>query len=105
MAYHWRNGLYFQRLANGSVLITSQPDLQSPASVIGEVPPAEWASIVAAVTPAGENSFTHKAAEDLHSGLTPREADALAVCLCAKDAQPNVYCPIHGAAATGRSLR
>jgi hypothetical protein len=34
-----------------------------------------------------------------------READALPVCRCPKDGVPNVYCEVHGAAATGRSLR
>ena len=34
-----------------------------------------------------------------------RQADALPVCVCPADGMPNAFCPIHGAQATGRSLR
>lgn len=34
-----------------------------------------------------------------------RQADALSGCTCPCDGMPNAFCPIHGAQATGRSLR
>ena len=42
---------------------------------------------------------------ELEARLTMREPDALPVCVCPADGMPNAFCPIHGAAATGRGLR
>lgn len=57
--FHWREGWYFQRQPDGGVAI-SQAELKIALSV----PVAEWASIVASMTAAGENAETFKAALD-----------------------------------------
>jgi len=45
--YHWRDGWYFMRLADGAVRIRRVGDTAVLAQAI--IPPDEWASIVAAV--------------------------------------------------------
>lgn len=57
--FHWRNGIYFDRLPDGSVSITGVADA---------IPAAEWASIVAAVSKAGETGETYRAALKFHNG-------------------------------------
>lgn len=63
--YHLKDGLFFQRTANGGVLITKKnADGRSGYDII--VPASEWASVVAAVSARGENGQTHGDALDLH---------------------------------------
>lgn len=49
--FHWTNGVYFKRNADGSVRLRVNRD---DADVVTEnIPPAEWASIVAHVSDGG----------------------------------------------------
>jgi hypothetical protein len=63
--FHWRDETYFQRLTDGSVLITKR---SGPRRGIEIIPPSEWASIVAHVSTWGESAESHKAALDYHNG-------------------------------------
>ena len=71
--YHWNDGWFFQRLDFGIVRILKFPsasvDFDAPASealVIADIPPHEWASIVAHMSAHGENSEGFEAAERFH---------------------------------------
>lgn len=71
--YHWRDNWFFKRLADGSVRIwklraigENIPDPNTLAAA--DIPPAEWASIIAAVSAAGETGETYHAAFALHEG-------------------------------------
>lgn len=61
LGFHVRHGLYFKRMAGGSVLVTC-------AAFSFQVSAAEWASVVAAVSEDGEDAGTHQAALRLHNG-------------------------------------
>ncbi len=61
-AFHWRDGWYFSRTESGDVMIEPGTDHE----VV--VPAAEWASVVASVTPTGDTAETHSEAVRLHSG-------------------------------------
>jgi len=61
-AFHWRDGWYFSRTESGDVMIEPGTDHE----VI--VPAAEWASIVASVTPKGDTAETYGDAVRLHDG-------------------------------------
>lgn len=75
MAFHWKDGWYFERIEqddrhpkDGTVRIYhiepgTRPEI---ADVDIEIDPASWASIVASVTPKGENTYTFRMAETLH---------------------------------------
>jgi len=66
--YHWRDGVCFQRsqVSEGEVQIEI-PDLDDPNKVQTLfIPPAEWASIVAAVCCEGENAERYREALALH---------------------------------------
>ena len=64
-AYHWRDNWYFTRTADDSVWISK---LLGGNKVSAKIPRAEWASIVAAVSAAGETGETYHAALALHDG-------------------------------------
>lgn len=59
MAFHYRDGWYFERLEDGSVRITHPdgPGVNSEPEEF-DIDPDSWASIVAAVTPVGDNAET-----------------------------------------------
>ena len=59
--FHWRDGWYFSRMKDGDVLMEN-----APLRVV--IPAAEWASIVASVTPTGDTAETYSEAVRLHSG-------------------------------------
>ena len=67
--FHWRDGWYFRRLENGTVHVehVAPPDrgLKEPDMQF-DIPPNEWASIVAAVSAQGETGETYKASTELH---------------------------------------
>ncbi len=66
--FHWSRGMYFRRLQDGAVEITQTKDGGKTDEVEWqrEIPPSEWASIVAAVSHRGETDDTHRAALDFH---------------------------------------
>lgn len=83
--FHWANGIYFARVAELAHKFTGGVRLRhirkelialdgvqevphSEQEVCSEffIPAAEWASIVAAVTPEGDNATTYRMACGLH---------------------------------------
>jgi hypothetical protein len=81
--FHLKEGWFFERLSDGSVMVTKRKDagMESPIITRMIVPPEEWASVVASVSAGNEFNGRWKAALDFHSGLTPRAADG-AYCEC-----------------------
>ena len=65
--FHWQHGWYFKRLEDGEVRVIVDGDKGNPI-VQAAIPAAEWASIVASVTPQGDNAETYQQATDLHGG-------------------------------------
>lgn len=73
--FHWKNGWYFRRLADGAVEIRKYDESQRttrawgvPLSAIATIPAAEWASIVSAVAPDGGKAEEYQAALATHAG-------------------------------------
>lgn len=66
--FHWRDGWFFERMPDGSVMITKRKDagLESPIITREIIPPGEWASIVASVSIKGENDRRWYTALDFH---------------------------------------
>lgn len=79
MAFHWRNGWYWTRLADGSVEVRNHGDFDkhSPNCAPGDgrvtliIPPNEWASIVASVSKDGETSESYNGTLAFHTGKLP----------------------------------
>lgn len=75
--FHWRDGWYFKRGADGTVVMrhdskeTHRPDAEAL------IPPNEWASIVASVCASGETAETYDAATRLHAGTLPQLRELL----------------------------
>ena len=77
--FHWRDNLFFKRLDDGSVQITTkiEPnkyDHETQQSIRYEmirhqyiIPPNEWASIIASVSLCGETSEKYCTSVDFHS--------------------------------------
>ncbi len=65
MSYHARDGLFFERLADGSVRVTVRDgDVQRFAAVL---PPETWASVLAQVSARGETYDTWNEARQYHT--------------------------------------
>lgn len=69
--YHWRDGVYFQRQQTNE----GEVEIEIPGGQDGEtfhyfIPPAEWASIVAAVCAEGDNAERYAEALKLHMERT-----------------------------------
>lgn len=75
--FHLKEGWFFERLSDGSVMVTKRKDAGSESPIITRmiVPPNEWASVVASVSAGGELNGRWKSALDFHSGLTMCPAD------------------------------
>ena len=58
--FHWREGWYFKRLEDGSVRVRVK-------RLLVTIPPNEWGSIVASVSPRGDTATTYAAAMRLHN--------------------------------------
>lgn len=65
-AFHVKDGLYFERLEDGTVLLTTPPINGTGESF--EIEPSAWASVVASVTPEGETHANFFLIEALHRG-------------------------------------
>ncbi len=67
--FHVKDGLYFDRLADGSVQIQKKTDGKEGAKVVMdlEIDPDSWASVVASVCAIGEDGNTFRQASNLHS--------------------------------------
>jgi hypothetical protein len=68
--FHWTEGWYFQRLANGDVRIRKheRDDHYAPILEQATIPAAQWCSIVAAMSRTGESGSTYDAAAKIHDG-------------------------------------
>lgn len=75
--FHWRDGLYFKRMLDGSIRLTQAKDSGSSGQVIWSVivPPAEWASIVCSVSAAGETDERWNAAQDFHGRMSDKPGE------------------------------
>lgn len=68
MAFHWKDGWYFERLANGSVRIYHEEKYVDPDSGVREydvcldIDSDSWASILASVSARGETGETFREA-------------------------------------------
>lgn len=62
--FHLRNGFYFARNEDGSVVIEVEPGTGEPITV--EVGPSEWASVLASVCARRESGATHAEALAFH---------------------------------------
>lgn len=69
--YHWRDGWYFDRTEDGSVVISKGPREEAHQALI--IPPNEWASIVASVSASSETAESFAAAQRLHNDATEEE--------------------------------
>lgn len=79
--FHWREGMYFRRIEDGSVQITQTQGGGNSEHIEWQrtIPPREWASIVAAVSAAGENAGTYRDALTEHmKGGNPSSNDDVA---------------------------
>ena len=65
--HHWTNGIFFAREVDGAVRIRVQKGETS--EVFATIPPHQWESIVAFVSPDGETSRSLEAATALHEGM------------------------------------
>lgn len=72
-SYHWRDGWYFCREDDGTVVVQGH-DPARVTPIVLRIPPEEWASIVAHVSARGGTAAAYAAAEQLHAGhLAARE--------------------------------
>lgn len=70
MAFHVKDGVYFERIEDGTVHLTVfEGPFQKQAKVKDIVmSPSEWASVVASVSHNGESAHTFKGAMLFHNG-------------------------------------
>ena len=72
MAFHWKDGWYFERLTMLAryrwVRIYHVDPEQQIADVDIEIDPDSWASIMASVSRLGETAYTFALAKALHGG-------------------------------------
>jgi uncharacterized Zn finger protein (UPF0148 family) len=66
-AFHWRDGRYFKRMNNGAVLLLKK---NGQWLEMEEIPPNEWASIIASVSDVGETADKFKSAMEFHGDLS-----------------------------------
>jgi hypothetical protein len=66
--FHLKEGWFFQRLPDGSVMVTKRKDagLESPIITRMVIPPEEWASVVSAVSAGGDANGRYQQALDFH---------------------------------------
>lgn len=69
--FHWRDQWFFKRMPGGHVRITHAEVGHEVTQIL--VPPLEWASIVASVSPEGESGDTWKQAAEFHGGTQGHE--------------------------------
>lgn len=73
MAFHWKDGWYFERTDKGAVKIFHDTVHQMGDRDLGkcdvslEIDADSWASIVATVSARGENTATYNEARNLHN--------------------------------------
>lgn len=67
-AFHWRDDIFFERLANGDVRVYKRAFAGGPILFEMTVPTREWCSIVAACSATPGLPDTFRIAEKLHTG-------------------------------------
>lgn len=73
MAFHWKDGWYFERLKDGSVRIYHEDLAAKGEGEFAEydtcidIDPDSWASITASVSTRGETGETFREAQEFHS--------------------------------------
>lgn len=65
MPYHYRDGVYFNRLADGSVRVMKAPEQAAPVWDL-VIDAESWPSIVAAMSAQGETAEAFRIAKELH---------------------------------------
>ena len=76
-AFHWKNGLFFERNSDRSVTIYRLHEAKSGTSTrvdredIGRIPAEEWASIISSVSERGETGETWREALKFHGAPWP----------------------------------
>jgi hypothetical protein len=68
--FHWKDGWFFERMPNDSVMITKRKDagMESPIVTREIIPSEGWASVVASVSIKGESDRRWFKALDFHNG-------------------------------------
>ena len=74
MSFHFKDGWYFKRLEDGSVLIYHEEPISRAecAALIDaqiEIDPGSWASIIASVSARGDTAETFREAVKFHTPL------------------------------------
>lgn len=69
MAFHWKDGWYFERLNDGGVRIFHLPVGEQIADENIEIDADSWASIISSVSEQGETAETFKEAGEFHNKL------------------------------------
>ena len=67
MAFHYRGGVYFERLLDGAVKLSKIPAEGTPVWEL-TIDPDAWPSIVVAVSKHGETAQNFQIAKQLHMG-------------------------------------
>lgn len=67
MAFHWRDGVTFQRQDDGRVDMFVPLEPGSDKGRLHHIPPDEWVSIIAAVSASGQTSEQYRNANLLHN--------------------------------------
>ena len=65
MAFHFKDGWYFERIADGVVRIQQVSD-ETVVNARIDIDPNSWASIIATVSAAGETAESFQVAQEFH---------------------------------------
>jgi len=65
--FHWRDGLYFERMSNGDVQLTQTRTNSDVIEWRKVIPMAEWVSIIAAMSTMGETYQSIEVAKGFHN--------------------------------------
>lgn len=76
MAFHWRFGIEFERLAGGDVRLTMPGERYGAIESSWTIPAAEWASIITAVSAVGETAEQYAIATVFHNEALSRREPA-----------------------------
>jgi len=66
--FHWNNGWFFERLANGDVRLLKKETSHMDANIIYDIiiPSSEWISIISSVSRDNETSENYERAKTFH---------------------------------------
>lgn len=70
LGFHWRNGWYFKRQPDGSVMVRQFHDeAGSQIAIELVIPASEWASIMASVSARGDTAEAFYGAVEFHNKI------------------------------------